>query len=71
MDYRNKFYEMLKRINDNCENCSCCDCIFYMEDKCAIRDLFQELSFVAPFEYEETYIDWFIMWEAKYNELYE
>lgn len=70
MDYKNRFYKMLKRMSIYCGDCSCCDCIFYMEDKCAITDLFQELSCINPFDYEEVYIDWFKRWEVIYDELY-
>ena len=70
MDYKNKFYEILKRMSDNCINCDCDSCIFDIYDKCCIEDLFTELSYVSPLEYEEIYIKWYQKWEVKYNELY-
>lgn len=71
MDYRNKFYEMLRKMGNPCSNCDCVDCIFYMGDVCCIKNLFIELSHVLPFEYEEIYIKWYQKWEATYNELYK
>ena len=70
MDYKNKFYKMLERMSNSCINCNCDSCIFCMEDKCVIRDLFQELSYVDPWKYGEVYIEWFNNWEVIYNELH-
>lgn len=70
MDYRNKFYGILRKMGNSCSNCDCVDRIFYMGDVCCIKDLFNELSYSSPFEYEEIYIKWYHKWEDTYNELY-
>ena len=54
-----------------CDSCECDSCIFYMEDKCCIKDLFIRLARYTPVGYENVYINWYDYWEAKYNELHK